>query len=161
MLLIENIIIWVKWSDLWPSMVTHTRNLCSAFNPSKCTHSSEHTHTQWTHTRSSGQPYCCSWGFGALLKGLTSVVVLKVEEIAGYSLPPPTIPAGPETQTHDLQATSPTLYPLGHDCPTKVYNQYKINKYRLNIKLHLFPHSLICSRILPQLNILYFLDFHL
>ncbi len=27
-----------------------------------------------------------SWGFGALLKGLTSVVVLKVEESAGYSL---------------------------------------------------------------------------
>ncbi len=24
-------------------MVTHTQNLCSAFNPSKCTHSSEHT----------------------------------------------------------------------------------------------------------------------
>ncbi len=31
-------------------MVTHTRNLCSAFNPSKVhTHSSEHTHTH-THT---------------------------------------------------------------------------------------------------------------
>ncbi len=25
-----------------------------------------------------------SWGFGALLKGLTSVVVLKVEESAGF-----------------------------------------------------------------------------
>ncbi len=47
-------------------------NLCSAFNPSKC-----------THTRNSGQPTLrrpgSSWGFGALLKGLTSVVVLKVE----------------------------------------------------------------------------------
>ncbi len=33
-------------------MVTHTRNLCSAFNPSKCTHtavSSEQTHTVNTH----------------------------------------------------------------------------------------------------------------
>ncbi len=33
-------------------MVTHTRNWCSAFNPSKCTHtavSSEHTHTVNTH----------------------------------------------------------------------------------------------------------------
>ncbi len=29
---------WIKWSDVWPSMVTHTWNLCSAFNPSKCTH---------------------------------------------------------------------------------------------------------------------------
>ncbi len=34
-----------KWHDIRPSMVTHTRNLCSAFNPSKVhTHSSEHTH---------------------------------------------------------------------------------------------------------------------
>ncbi len=46
------------------------------------THSSEHTHT-WTHTRSSGQPFMLrrqgsSWGFGALLKG-TSVVVLRME----------------------------------------------------------------------------------
>ncbi len=52
--------------------------------PSKVhTHSSEHTHTPWTHTRSSGQPFMLrrlgsSWGFGALLKG-SSVVVLKVE----------------------------------------------------------------------------------
>ncbi len=38
-----------KWSDIRPRMVTHTRNLCSAFNPSKVhTHSSEHTHTPWT-----------------------------------------------------------------------------------------------------------------
>ncbi len=36
-------------SDVRPSMMSHTRNLCSAFNPSKCTHSSEHTHTH-THT---------------------------------------------------------------------------------------------------------------
>ncbi len=67
-----------KWRDIRPSMVTHTRNLCSAFNPSKV-----HTHTPWTHTRSSGQPFMLrrpgsSWGFGALLKG-TSVVVLRVE----------------------------------------------------------------------------------
>ncbi|MCJ8728948.1 hypothetical protein PDJAM_G00010640, partial [Pangasius djambal] len=79
-----------------------------------------------THTRSSEQPFLLrrpgsSWGFGALLKGLTSVVVLRVEESTGHSLPPPTIPAGPETQTHNLQVhlrvTSPTLEPLGHDCP--------------------------------------------
>ncbi len=42
-------------------------NVFSAFNPSKC-----------THTWSSGQPTLrrpgSSWGFGALLKGLTSVV---------------------------------------------------------------------------------------
>ncbi len=65
-----------KWSDMWPSMVTYTWNLCSAFNPSKC------THTPWTHTLCSGQPMLrrpgSSWGFSALLKGLTSVVVLRV-----------------------------------------------------------------------------------
>ncbi len=71
-------------------MVTHTRNLCSAFNPSKC------THTVNTHTVVSTHPEQwaaillrrprSSWGFGALLKGLTSVVVLKVEKSAGYSL---------------------------------------------------------------------------
>ncbi len=68
--------------DVWPSMVTHTQNSCSAFNPSKVhTHSSEHTHTVNTHPeqwafmlRHPGS----SWGFGALLKG-TSVVVLKEE----------------------------------------------------------------------------------
>ncbi len=42
-------------------------NVFSAFNPSKC-----------THTRSSGQPTLrhpgSSWGFGALRKGLISVV---------------------------------------------------------------------------------------
>ncbi len=43
-------------------------------------------------------------------------------ESAGYSLPPPTIPAGPETQTHDLWVTSLTLYPLGHDCPKNALN---------------------------------------
>ncbi len=87
-----------KWPDVQPSMVTHTQNSCSAFNPSKVhTHSSEHTHTvntnteqwthtqQWTHTWSSGLPFMLrrpgsSWGFGALLKG-TSVVVLRVERV--------------------------------------------------------------------------------
>ncbi len=44
-------------------------------------------------------------------------------ESAGYSLPPPTIPAGPEIQTHNLPLTSPTRYPLGHNCPK--YNLIK------------------------------------
>ncbi len=91
---------WEKWSemkvsesDVRPSMVTHTLNLCSAFNPSKVhTHSSEHTHTPWTHTQSSGQPFMLrrpgsSWGFGALLKD-TSVVVLKEERECCTFTPP-------------------------------------------------------------------------
>ncbi len=96
-------------------MVTHTLNLCSAFNPSKC------THTPWTHTRSSGQPMLrrpgSSWGFGALLKGLNSVVVLRVERERCTFTPPNYNSCRPETRTRDLRVTSPTLYPLGHDCP--------------------------------------------
>ncbi len=56
-----------KGSGVWPSMVTHTWNLCSAFNPSMCTHTVVHLGS--------------SWGFGALLKGLTSVVILRVERV--------------------------------------------------------------------------------
>ncbi len=53
--------------------------------PLEHTHTAVNTHTQqWTHTQSSGQPFMLrrsgsSWGFGALLKGLTSVVVLRVK----------------------------------------------------------------------------------
>ncbi len=85
-------------------MVTHTRNLCSAFNPSK-----------WTQLQSSGQPMLrrpgSSWGFDAMLKGLTSVVVLKVEN-AHYSLPENSC----RTRDSNPQprVANPTLYPLGH-----------------------------------------------
>ncbi len=80
-------------------MVTHTRNLCSAFNPSKVhTHSSEHTHTVNTH---SGQPFMLrrpgsSWEFSALLKGTSGII--EGGESAVHSLPPPTIPAGPRLE---------------------------------------------------------------
>ncbi len=69
---------------------------------SKCTHTAvnTHTHTPWTHSRSSGQPFMLqhpgsSCGFNALLKG-TSVVVLRVER--ALYIPPPTIPAGPRLE---------------------------------------------------------------
>ncbi len=48
---------------------------------------------------------------------LTLVIVLRAEESAGYLLPPPTIPAGPETRTRNLRVTRPTLTirpPLPH-----------------------------------------------
>ncbi len=80
------------------SMVTHTRNWCSAFNPSKCTHtavSSEHTPGAVGRAVMLQRPGS-SWGFGVLLKD-TSVVVWK-EERAVHSLPPPTIPAGPRLE---------------------------------------------------------------
>ncbi len=49
---------------MWPSMVTHTRNLCSAINLFKVhTHSSEHTHTHTHHEHTPGavgSHSCCS-----------------------------------------------------------------------------------------------------
>ncbi len=62
-------------------MVTHTRNSCSAINPSKVhTHSSEHTHTVNTHLEQWAAIYAAApgeqLGLGVLLKGI-SVVVLK------------------------------------------------------------------------------------
>ncbi len=93
--------------------------ICALHLTHPCTHTQQWvvnkhtlTHTPWTHTQSSGQPFMLrrpgsSWGFGALLKGLTSVVVLKVERALDIHSP-------------DLWVTSPTLYPLGHDCPKKL-----------------------------------------
>ncbi len=53
--------VWWPIFWIWPIQSAHTH-----------THSSEHTHTLWTHTRSSGQPFMLqrpgsSWGFSALL----------------------------------------------------------------------------------------------
>ncbi len=76
-----------KWRDVtygqvwWPIL-----GICALhLTHPTCTHTAVNTHTPWTHTRSSGQPFMLrrpgsSWGFGALLKG-TSVVVLRVESV--------------------------------------------------------------------------------
>ncbi len=95
-----------KGSGVWPSMVTHTRNLSSAFNPSKCTLTAVNTHLeQWAAilrrpgavggsvpcSRVSPQSWYWRWG----------------EHL--FSLPPPTIPAGPGNRTGNLWVTSPTL----------------------------------------------------
>ncbi len=68
-------------------------NVRSAFNPSKC-----------IHTWSSGQPALwrpgSNWRFGALLKGLNSVMVNSCQRRDSNPQP---------------QVTSQTLYPLGHD----------------------------------------------
>ncbi len=107
-----------KWSDVWPSMVTHTRNLCSAFNPSMCTHTVLNTHPeQWAaNAAAPGEQL----GVRCLAQGSPLSRGIEGGESAGYSLPPPTIPAGPETRTRNLRVTSPTLYPLGHNCSPKV-----------------------------------------
>ncbi len=95
-----------KWCDIRPNMVTHTRNLCSAINPSKVhTHSSEHTHTvnthtPWTHTHPEqwAAIYAAApgeqLGVRCLAQGHLSRGI-EGGESAVHSLPPPTIPAGP------------------------------------------------------------------
>ncbi len=66
-------------------VVTHTYTL-------HLTHPSAHTHPeQWAANAAAPREQ-----LGALLKSLTSVVVLKVERALLFT-PPPTIPAGPET----------------------------------------------------------------
>ncbi len=76
------------------------------------------THPKWTNTRSSGQP--CYSARGAVGG---SVPCSRTPQSWYWRriLPPPTIPAGPEIQTHNLPLTSPTRYPLGHDCPIYYY----------------------------------------
>ncbi len=93
-------------------MVTHTLNLCSAFNPSKVhTHSSEHTHTVNTHPEQWAAIDAAApgeqLGVQCLAQGHLSRGI-EGGESADYSLTP-TIPAGPETPTHNLWITSPTL----------------------------------------------------
>ncbi len=99
----------------------------SAFNPSKCTQTGEqwthtHTHTH-THTWRSGQSTMqrpgSSWGFGALLKGLTSVVNNSCR--SRDSNPQPWV-------------TSPTLYPLGQDCQQLTGGLKKIDESLLQGK---------------------------
>ncbi len=106
---------------MWPSMVAHTLNLCSAINPSKVhTHSSEHTHTVNTQPEQWVAIYAAAPGeeLGVLCLAQGSHLSPGIEggESAGHSLPTPTISNGPETRTRDLWVTSPTLQRLGHDC---------------------------------------------
>ncbi len=70
----------------WPSMVTHTRNVCSVFN----------THLeQWAAIYAAAPRE--QLGVRCLAKGHLSCGIKA--ETAGHSLPPLTIPAGTETRT--------------------------------------------------------------
>ncbi len=101
-------------------MVTHTWNLCSAINPSKV-----HTHT---HTVNSRQQFILqrsgsSWGFGALLKG-TSVMVLRVERALDIHSPQlqflPARDSNP--QPFDYKSNSSAIRPrLPHDVVTSTW----------------------------------------
>ncbi len=104
----------VTWCDIQPSMVTHTQISCSAF-----THPSAHTHREHTHG-AVGSHLCggaagSSWGFGALLKG-TSVVVLKVGR--ALYIHSPHLQSLPDrdsnSQPFDYDSNS---LPLGYDFP--------------------------------------------
>ncbi len=90
----------------WPILVIRALLLTH----SKCTHTAVNTHTPWTHTRSSGQPFMLrrpgsSWGFGALLKGTSSWYWGWREStvLSTYNS------CWPETQTLNLSITSLTL----------------------------------------------------
>ncbi len=126
-------VLLVKWSDpvfnqtlerkekertrgqvWWPILRICTLHLT---HPSTHTHtavSSEQTHTHThTHTCKAVGSHLC-W-VRCLAQG-SHLVVLMVDS-TGHWLPPPTIPAGPETRTRNLWVTSLTLCPLCHDCP--------------------------------------------
>ncbi len=70
-------------------MVTHTQNLCSAFNPSKVrTHISEHRHTVNTHTEQWAAIYAVApgeqFGVRCLAQGSHLSCGIEDGESAGY-----------------------------------------------------------------------------
>ncbi len=73
-------------------MVTHTQNLCSAFNPSKCTHTAvnTHTHTKNTHPEQWAAIYAAApgeqLGVQCLAQGSHLSRGIEGGENAGYSL---------------------------------------------------------------------------
>ncbi len=80
----------MMWCDMRPSMVTHTQNLCSAFNPSKVhTHGSEHIHTVNTHPEQWATIYAAAHGeqlgVRCLARGHLSRGI-EGRESAGHSL---------------------------------------------------------------------------
>ncbi len=91
------------------------------------------THTPWTHTRSSGQPFMLrcpgsSWGFGALLKG-TSVVVLRVKRALVIHSPHlQSLPARDSNpQPLDYESDSLTIRPWLPTSHVKiVFNKYTV-----------------------------------
>ncbi len=106
-----------KWSDMWPSMVTHTRNLCSAFNPSKV-----HTHNMNTHPEQWADIYAATPGEQLRVRCLAQGHLsrgIEGGESAVHSLPPPTIPARPETRTRNLWITSPDSLAIRPYCAAK------------------------------------------
>ncbi len=109
----DRLILQLTWHDIQPSMVTHTRNSCSAYNPSKVrTHSSEHTHTVNTHPEQWAAIYAAApgeqLGVRCLAQGHLSRGI-EGGESAVHSLTSTYNSYRPETRTRNLWITSPTL----------------------------------------------------
>ncbi len=88
---------FLKWCDIRPNMVTHTLNSCSAFNPSKCTHTAvnTHTHTVNTHPEQWAAFYAAAPGEQLGVRCLAQRHLsrgIEGGESAVHSLPQPTIP---------------------------------------------------------------------
>ncbi len=108
--------------------------MCSAFNISKCTHTAvnthTHTHTPCTHTAGAvGRHLCCD-ARGAVGDSVSCSRApqswhWRWRERCTFTLPTYNS-CQPETQTHNLSITSPTLLPLSHDFP--IINQLYHNK---------------------------------
>ncbi len=126
----------VKWRV---TKYRNTQNLVSAFNPSKCIHTVVNTHTHTpvnnTHTHTSEHTHthtvnsqCCG---------------IEGGENACYSLPPPTIPAGPEIRTHTSGYKSNALSIKPRLPRLYIYNkEYVPFKYCHMLASALFPSFL-------------------
>ncbi len=132
---------------IYPILSTHTQ---------QWTHT-PWTHTSWTHTWSSGQPFMLrrqgsSWGFGALLKD-TSVVVLRVERVLYIHSP----------LLHDYINYAKEIMKIGSDA-WSVFMDYETNykciickNQMLNACSVLFSrngHSYTCSRSFTHMLLL-------
>ncbi len=82
----------------------------------------KHTHTLWTQTRSSGQPFMLrrpgsSWGVRCLAQGSHLRPGIEGGESTGHSLPPTYNPCRTWDSNQWPLGYKSTLYPLGHNCP--------------------------------------------
>ncbi len=102
--------VWVEEDFLFDTYTIMQNITSSEICALHLTHSS--AHTPGAVARHPGS----SWGFGALLKGLTSVVVLKVERTLVIH-PPHNNSCQSRDSNPQPRVTSPMLYPLGHNCP--------------------------------------------
>ncbi len=91
----------------------------------KCAHTAVNTHTPWTLPGAVGSHLCCGareqLGVQCLAQGHLSRGIEGVES-AVHSLPPPTIPAGPETRNLSITSLTLTIRPR---LPTNILRSYE------------------------------------